>query len=57
MCVRAACYLPEKTVVERIRAHGQSLIRRRNLSTVWELGAIAMFLGSVLIWSSVLSGA
>jgi hypothetical protein len=57
MCVRPACYLPPIETVSPAREHGARLIRRRNLFTVLELGAIATFLGTVLIWSSVFSGA
>ncbi|MGF7053962.1 hypothetical protein GGC47_003150 [Bosea sp. OAE752] len=56
MCVRPACHIPAADELSP-RDYAAWRIARRNLATVAELGALAAFLGAVLIWSSVLSGA
>lgn len=56
MCVRPACYIPAADELTP-RDYAAWRIARRNLATVVEIGAIASFLGAVLIWASVLSGA
>ena len=55
MCVRPACYIPgdEPSPAE----HAARLIRRRNLGTVVEIAAIALFLRMVWIWSALGAGA
>ncbi|WP_420104122.1 hypothetical protein [Bosea sp. (in: a-proteobacteria)] len=57
MPVRRACYLPDNTAADRIRAHARRLIRTRNLLTVAELAAIALFLRMVWIWAALGAGA
>ena len=55
MCVRPACYLPSHEPTPR--DHAATLIARRHLATLAEIGALATLLYAILIWSSVLSPA
>ena len=56
MCVRAPCYIPSSEPSPT--DHAERLIGRNNLLTILvEVGALGVFLCTVLIWSSVLSGA
>lgn len=55
MCVRPACYLPSSEPT--LREVAERLIARRNLATIGELAAIALFLCMVLTWSAIGAGA
>lgn len=55
MCVRAACYLPPSEPTPR--EYADRLISRRNLATLVELAALALFLRALFIWSAIGSGA
>jgi hypothetical protein len=55
MCVRPACYLPSSEPSPREFA--ARLIARRNLATLAELAALAVFLRTVWIWAAVGAGA
>ena len=54
MCVRPACHIPSSEPT--IRDVANALVAKRNLATVCELGAIALFLCAVFIWSAIGSG-
>lgn len=55
MCVRPACYLPSPEPSHR--EHAARLIARRNLATLVEIAALALFLRMLWIWSALGAGA
>ena len=54
MCVRPACHIP--STEPTIRDVATALVAKRHLATAAELGAIALFLCTVFIWSAIGSG-
>ena len=55
MCVRPACHIPSHEPL--LREHAARLIARRNLATLAELAALAVFLRMVWIWAALGAGA